>query len=409
MAIQTSDLLQLPLLKNMKLLGGKKGLSRVVTWPYIGGEDFSLEWTRGGEMLFLMNAGGREESGGLRKLLADCASRNLAGLILLHPPESSSAKTELAQLADELDFPLLELSGNIKPTEIMREIGDVILKQQNERRHLYDMIYEILYGAHANVAAVERQAAFFGYDLSSAHQVCVIRAINFEHIALSSGYAEDDARAEFKSYFNQVALNAAAQYIQNVMAIPKGGNEAVLLIPLKQNHDEKTRMKQVENFCEHVMNMFIGLKVKAGIGGISEVVWECRKSLKEAEQALQIAVNTENARIVTKFEDLGMFRVLYKFPDISVLDEYVQSQLGPLLHYDHFNDGELVKTLQTYYECKLNLNQTAKELFIHRNSLMYRFKKIEELIGKKPDDTAAYQSLFFSILLYRFISVQGER
>ncbi|WP_018752064.1 helix-turn-helix domain-containing protein [Paenibacillus sanguinis] len=410
MAISISDLLQLPILKNIQLLGGKAGLSRVVTWPYIGNsEDFSLEWTRGGELLFLMNTGGREEPDRLDKFLSDCASRNLAGLVLFDPSDNTLLRAEITELADRLALPLLRLPGNIKTTEVMRDIGEMILKEQHERRHLYDIIYEILYGTHLNVAAVERQAAFFGYNLNTAHQACVTRVINFQEVALSLNYTDDDAQAEFKSYLNQVILSAAARYIKNVMAIPKGSYEAVLLIPIEQSQDKSARAKQVEQFCQYMMNTFHGLQLKAGMGSISTAVWDCKKSLKEAEQALQMASATKGSPVITNFEDLGFFRVLYKFPDVSVLDDYVQSQLGPLLQYDQINDGELMKTLQTYYECKLNLNQTAKELFIHRNSLMYRFKKIEELIHKKPDDTAAYQSLFFSILLYRFLSVHNKQ
>lgn len=409
MATQISDLLQLSVLKNIKLLGGKTGLARVVTWPYIGSEDFSLEWTRGGELLFLMNSRSHEESERLAKFLIDCASRGVAGLVLFDSREGPLPQAELLELADSLNFPFLKLSGNIKMNEVMREIGELILKEQNKRRHLYDVIYEILYRANPNVAEVERQAAFFGYDLNQPHQACVIRVMNFEKVALSLGYSDDDARDEFKSYLTQATLSTASRYIKNVMAIPKGGYEAILLIPVEPTQDERARMKQLEQFFRHTTDMFSGLAIKAGMGSVSEKAWECKASLKEAEQALQVAVNSPNSDIITKFEDLGIFRILYKFPDTSVLDEYVYSQLGPLLQYDQTNNGELVKTLQTYYECKLNLNQTAKELFIHRNSLMYRFKKIEELIHKKPDDTAAYQSLFFSILLYRFLSVQSKQ
>lgn len=404
MPVHCRDILNLPALKGIKLLGGKEGLIRVVTWPYIGGGDSLAEWARGGELLFVTNMSSQTETGTFKSLLLDCDTRKLSGMIVMNSTGDWAIGEDLIKLADKLEFPLMELSGPIKAAEVMKEIGNYIIKDQNDRRHLYDVIYEILYGTHANTQEIEEQARFFGFDLTASHQAGVIHIANLESYAARTGYEEDNAFNEFKNYMYQVAQSTAAQHFENVLTIPKNNNEIVLLIPVEANGNEKQRMQRMDHLCNNLMRFFSGLEVRAGLGRARDTIWLCKKSLKEAEQAVRTAVKTHNDKLVTGFDELDIFRIFFQFPDYGELESYVEQQLSPLLQYDRENNGELIKTMQMYFECKLNLNQTAKELFIHRNSLMYRFKRIEELTDRSLDKPDTLKSLFLGILLLEFLN-----
>lgn len=403
MPVQCRDLLKLPALKGLRLLAGSEGLSRVVTWPYIGGGDSLAEWARGGELLFVMDMSSRADMELFEALVLDCDARKLAGMILTNASGDWTVAEGPVKLADKLGFPLMELPGPIKVAEVMKEIGNYIIKDQNDRRHLYDVIFEILYGTHSNMLEIEEQARFFGFDLNAAHQAGIIHIGDLEGYAARNGYGDDNALVEFKNYVYQVAQSTANQHFENVLTIPKNNNEIVLLIPVEVNGSEKLRLQRMENLCTNLMRFFSSMEVHAGVGRVRENIWQCKKSLKEAEQAVRTSLKTSNNKRVTGFDELDIFRIFFQFPDYGELEAYVEHHLNPLLQYDRDNNGELIKTLQMYFECKLNLNQTAKGLFIHRNSLMYRFKRIEELTERSLDEPNTLKSLFMAIILLEFL------
>ena len=59
----------------------------------------------------------------------------------------------------------------------------------------------------------------------------------------------------------------------------------------------------------------------------------------------------------------------------------MEEKIGKLLQADELNDGNLSETLENYLNCSCNAKKTAEEMFLHRNTLNYRLKKIREILG----------------------------
>jgi len=65
-----------------------------------------------------------------------------------------------------------------------------------------------------------------------------------------------------------------------------------------------------------------------------------------------------------------------------VLEDFFQESLGGLIEYDNEHNAELLPTLSEYLKQNCNAVQTAQKLFIHKNTLTYRIKKIEKITAK---------------------------
>ena len=89
--------------------------------------------------------------------------------------------------------------------------------------------------------------------------------------------------------------------------------------------------------------------------------------------------------------------------DSRILDTYVEEHLGKLMRADELNDGSLSETLENYLNCSCNAKKTAEEMFLHRNTLNYRLKKIREILGCELEnlDTCLELRLAFLIDKYR--------
>jgi PucR family transcriptional regulator, purine catabolism regulatory protein len=120
-----------------------------------------------------------------------------------------------------------------------------------------------------------------------------------------------------------------------------------------------------------------------GIGGPVADLTGWKDSYRQATQALSMAVRLDE-RAPLYFGDLSVYRLLLQLEGNPELETFCQEMLGPLLSYE--GGGDLVETLEAFFDRLGNLSQTAEKLFIHRNSLLYRMERIAQLTGLDLDN-----------------------
>ena len=83
--------------------------------------------------------------------------------------------------------------------------------------------------------------------------------------------------------------------------------------------------------------------------------------------------------------------------------DYCNEKLKRLEMYDNANGSFLIDTLLNYYMCGFNVQKTAQMMYVHRNSLQYRLKKIEEILEISLDDSMEYLYVVNCILVKRLM------
>jgi hypothetical protein len=118
-----------------------------------------------------------------------------------------------------------------------------------------------------------------------------------------------------------------------------------------------------------------------GIGGPCRDVTQIPRSFAEALRALHIRANSIEPHGVTRFDRLGIYRILDTAGGEPDLAGYVDEWLGTLLRNDGSRGSDLVHTLAQYLDHGGNYDSTAESLTIHRSTLRYRLKSIRQITG----------------------------
>jgi DNA-binding PucR family transcriptional regulator len=118
-----------------------------------------------------------------------------------------------------------------------------------------------------------------------------------------------------------------------------------------------------------------------GIGGPCRDVAQIQRSFAEALRALHIRANSIEPHGVTRFDQLGIYRILDTAGGEPDLAGYVDEWLGTLLRNDGSRGSDLVHTLAQYLDHGGNYDSTAESLTIHRSTLRYRLKSIRQITG----------------------------
>jgi DNA-binding PucR family transcriptional regulator len=128
--------------------------------------------------------------------------------------------------------------------------------------------------------------------------------------------------------------------------------------------------------------------------------------VREARYALQLC--RTDGRANAEFADLGTYQLLLSLQDPEALRTFADSVLAPLDRYDEGHGGDLVVSLRAFLERNARWEAAAKDLFVHRHTLRYRIRKIEDLSGRKVA-SARDRMEFFLALRARDLGAGADR
>lgn len=128
-----------------------------------------------------------------------------------------------------------------------------------------------------------------------------------------------------------------------------------------------------------------------GIGTAVTGIKDLARSFKEAQVALEVGKVFDTEKTIVSYENLGIARLIYQLPT-TLCDMFLKEvfKRGSIESLDH----ETLFTIQKFFENNLNVSETSRKLFVHRNTLVYRLEKIRKLTGldlREFDDAIVFK------------------
>jgi carbohydrate diacid regulator len=153
--------------------------------------------------------------------------------------------------------------------------------------------------------------------------------------------------------------------------------DIVLVKEVKSSVESKDLEKLARSIADTLSSEFY-TRVNVGIGTIVTGVKELARSFKEAQTALEVGKVFDTDKVIVSYDNLGIARLIYHLP--TTLCETFLAEVfkrGSIEALDH----ETLFTIQRFFENNLNVSETSRKLFVHRNTLVYRLEKIKKLTG----------------------------
>ena len=137
-------------------------------------------------------------------------------------------------------------------------------------------------------------------------------------------------------------------------------------------------MEKVAQSMEETLKNELRIKTIIGIGTVAERLRELADSYKEAQTAIEVGKVFDTEKSIMHYENLGIGRLIYQLPttlcEIFLKEVFKKNSLDSL-------DQETLFTINKFFENSLNVSETSRKLFVHRNTLVYRLEKIRKLTG----------------------------
>lgn len=140
-----------------------------------------------------------------------------------------------------------------------------------------------------------------------------------------------------------------------------------------------------------------------GIGKFVEELTDLHKSYQTAIETIRIQDRMSTRAQSYFYDDLHIFRLISLLNRHIDLQEAVLEYLEPVIAYDKKYNGKLMETLKTYLACNGSKQETAKRLFVVRQTLYHRIQKLEKLLGSDFMNHEKRLAIEFMILSYEFL------
>ena len=285
------------------------------------------------------------------------------------------------------------------------EVAKEVAVSEAESRMRGDLLEQLLSGGLHSDQALLGKARRLGYDPSLPSVVVAFRAAGRERSAgdMALGGA-DRGRVRLETLV-RVELSMR---VSSCLVASRGGT-VVGLVPSEAVPGELAFREMVEDVRIRAEAALEGRRVAAGIGRPSSPDRSLLVSYREAEGALGVGVKIRGPSSTTWFGDLGIMRVLAQIGDSSELESFREEWLGRLEAHDKKAGGELLKTLEAFFLANGNLTRTAEHLSLHRNSLLYRLQRIQEIGKHDLDDAEVRLSMQVALKIRQLLEADRSR
>lgn len=154
-------------------------------------------------------------------------------------------------------------------------------------------------------------------------------------------------------------------------------SSVILIKTLEPGYTYET-LEEIADNIVGMMNVEAMLNVKVAFGTVVQELKDVSKSYKEAKMSLDVGRIFYVEKNVIAYNTLGIGRLIYQLP-VNLCRIFIKEIFGD--HIPEELDDEMLSTINKFFENNLNVSETSRQLFVHRNTLVYRLEKMQKSTG----------------------------
>ncbi len=177
-------------------------------------------------------------------------------------------------------------------------------------------------------------------------------------------------------------------------------NNIVLIKELRDGRERETINNIAKLILDNVHSETM-MSILVGVSTVAENINQLNNSYKEAQIALEVGKVFDEEKSILNYDSLGIGRLIYQLPiklcELFLHEVFKKGDISLL-------DTETILTINKFFENDLNVSETSRQLFVHRNTLVYRLEKIYKLTGldlRKFDQAIVFK---VAMMVHKYLS-----
>lgn len=380
--VTVEELLNLPVLRRLKLLAGKKGLNRRVSCLTVMEVPDVIRWLRGNDFLITSLYALKDDVNKQLELIDKLADCNCSCLAVKLGQYVKELDPSILKKADERGLVLVEIPRDMTYIEIIVNGMEKIIHNRDIVYIVEKYMKDIILDNYKDDNIMIERGELLGFKINEGYSLAMTlldQNSDLEKINKLRRLAKEVAKK------SDVILKFTYNPVVTI-----DGKSTILLFSNKKAEISNNLDKIIDIALDYLNRE--GFKdVRLGIGSLDQGIEGIKKSYYSSLEVLRLSNILEQKTNVYHYEDLKMYLLLnevFKNKDYEIFDD-IEDKLGQ----------DLIMTLEKFYESNMDIRQTANNLYVHQNTVRYRLKKVFELTGydinKFEDNFKLYLFLFY--------------
>lgn len=312
----------------------------------------------------------------LKKEIAPGTIRVAQGSFIISLQDKKSLTPNVLQVLESLSA----------ATALWISRDDAIVKTEIRLRN--EFIWGLAKTRQMNLDAnVHSRARLLGYNLDLPYVCMVGYSDNLESF-YDSQFGQQDFGFKSIIYYIEEEVRYAASVVDKQFAFTFDDDK--LIIYLQFTNEEHSTVHHFLDFLDKRLNTLMpGVTFSWGIGMSRDGMMQFYESYQKANAALDIVRKQKEPGQRISFEDTKLNRLMLHLANNQEVRDITLTTLAPLIDYEEKREMDLIDTFIAYDHQNGNVSQAARVLNMHRQSLLYRLRKIESLTDlslDNPDD-----------------------
>ena len=177
---------------------------------------------------------------------------------------------------------------------------------------------------------------------------------------------------------------AAVELVQRLFPIRQGdyvismNEKDIVIVKLLRSVESLDDAVEASELAMQRLKEELGIPTVVGISTAAEHLRELADRYKEAQVAIEVGSIFEEDKNIIKYDSLGLGRIIYQLPtrlcEMFLNEVFKKNPIESL-------DEDTLETIDRFFENNLNVSETSRKLYVHRNTLVYRLEKIKKITG----------------------------
>ena len=287
---------------------------------------------------------------------------------------------------------------DVAVTGVALEFAKIRATLEVEDRLRGEATADLLAGTYPSETAMASRAARLGHDLSKPHDLFVLDIGSLG--AAGSGAAHDHERR-----LVAVARDFLSTRAPRSLAVVHGGS--IVVLARRPDRGERDLREFATDLREALGTAGATKDVTVSIGGTIERADAYAPAFAAARRALDVMLKLGRRGAVIGARELGPYALLLQATSRDDLEAFARGMLAPLVEHDRRQRADLIGTLRIYLEEDRVQRRAAARCFVHVNTIVYRIRRVEQLLGRSLDDPSTVFDLTLALRIVDILDAAG--
>lgn len=310
-------------------------------------------------------------------------------------------------LSDRSDRTYPDTDSNIYKTAI--EYASIVIILRMQIRISNRMIAEKYYSSFVgdlmlnNVKTREEintRAHLYGWNLDGGGFVAIIDINNIKKYYLRN--LDTGTNEKLQKYTDQI-FDTSIKYIKQAFPSTIYYSQSdfiAFLITGKLPVSARKTLADTFSQIQHSLLNAVPFTISMGVGMYVDDIINIHNSYQQAKQVIQTVYQIQQFNRLFFYDQIGIYRLLFSISSNNEAIEFCDKYVKPLQQYDDQHHANLIETLQSIINCGWNLKLASEKLFLHYNSVKYRFQKICDLLEIDLRDNSRHTEIELALKIY---------